>query len=141
MGLGASNRKLLISAGPTLIATQNALGVGPSSDALLFVICSPVGPYYASEPFPFRYVVPMEERETPWRRREMFRPVLTARRVQACSVARYYQIRPCRSWRNRRIQAGCQVSFLTPINTLGNAQQREADDEATRLGSCRRRKR
>lgn len=33
---------------PTLIATQNALGVGPSSDALLFVICSPVGPYYAS---------------------------------------------------------------------------------------------
>jgi branched-chain amino acid aminotransferase len=32
-----------------LIATQNALGVGPSSDALLFVICSPVGPYYASE--------------------------------------------------------------------------------------------
>ena len=28
--------------GPTLIGTQNALGVGPSSDALLFVICSPV---------------------------------------------------------------------------------------------------
>lgn len=27
---------------PTLIGTQNALGVGPSSDALLFVICSPV---------------------------------------------------------------------------------------------------
>lgn len=34
---------------PTMIGTQNALGVGPSSDALLFVICSPVGPYYASE--------------------------------------------------------------------------------------------
>lgn len=33
---------------PTLIGTQNALGVGPNSDALLFVICSPVGPYYAS---------------------------------------------------------------------------------------------
>ncbi|OCF35006.1 branched-chain amino acid aminotransferase [Kwoniella heveanensis BCC8398] len=33
---------------PTLIGTQNALGVNPSSDALLFVICSPVGPYYAS---------------------------------------------------------------------------------------------
>ncbi|WWC71077.1 branched-chain amino acid aminotransferase [Kwoniella pini CBS 10737] len=33
---------------PTLIGTQNALGVGPSSDAMLFVICSPVGPYYAS---------------------------------------------------------------------------------------------
>lgn len=33
---------------PTMIGTQNALGVGPSSDALLFVICSPVGPYYAS---------------------------------------------------------------------------------------------
>jgi branched-chain amino acid aminotransferase len=29
-------------AGPTMIGTQNALGVGPSSDALLFVICSPV---------------------------------------------------------------------------------------------------
>ncbi|KAL7420583.1 branched-chain-amino-acid transaminase bat2 [Cryptotrichosporon argae] len=33
---------------PTLIGTQNALGVGPSSDALLFVIASPVGPYYAT---------------------------------------------------------------------------------------------
>lgn len=33
---------------PTMIGTQEALGVGPSSDALLFVICSPVGPYYAS---------------------------------------------------------------------------------------------
>ncbi|ODN74068.1 branched-chain amino acid aminotransferase [Cryptococcus amylolentus CBS 6039] len=33
---------------PTMIGTQSALGVGPSSDALLFVICSPVGPYYAS---------------------------------------------------------------------------------------------
>ncbi|KZO99782.1 branched-chain amino acid aminotransferase II [Calocera viscosa TUFC12733] len=31
---------------PTLIGTQNALGVGPSTSALLFVICSPVGPYY-----------------------------------------------------------------------------------------------
>jgi branched-chain amino acid aminotransferase len=35
-----------LTAGPTLIGTQEALGVGPSSDALLFVICSPVGPYY-----------------------------------------------------------------------------------------------
>ncbi|KAK4684284.1 branched-chain amino acid aminotransferase, partial [Tremellales sp. Uapishka_1] len=33
---------------PTMIGTQNALGVGPSSDALLFVICSPVGPYYST---------------------------------------------------------------------------------------------
>ncbi|KAL7416797.1 putative branched-chain-amino-acid aminotransferase 2 [Mrakia frigida] len=33
---------------PTLIGTQNALGVGPSKDALLFVICSPCGPYYAT---------------------------------------------------------------------------------------------
>jgi len=31
---------------PTLIGTQKAIGVGPPSDALLFVICSPVGPYY-----------------------------------------------------------------------------------------------
>ncbi|KAJ1569931.1 branched-chain-amino-acid aminotransferase [Nowakowskiella sp. JEL0078] len=31
---------------PTAIATQETLGVGPSSKALLFVICSPVGPYY-----------------------------------------------------------------------------------------------
>lgn len=31
---------------PTLIGTQASLGVGASSDALLFVICSPVGPYY-----------------------------------------------------------------------------------------------
>ncbi|KAG7529412.1 hypothetical protein FFLO_05684 [Filobasidium floriforme] len=33
---------------PTLIGTQSALGVHPSSDAKLFVICSPVGPYYAT---------------------------------------------------------------------------------------------
>jgi branched-chain amino acid aminotransferase len=31
---------------PTAIATQNSLGVGPSNKALLFVIASPVGPYY-----------------------------------------------------------------------------------------------
>jgi branched-chain amino acid aminotransferase len=31
-----------------MIATQNSLGVGPSSSALLFVIASPVGPYYAT---------------------------------------------------------------------------------------------
>lgn len=33
---------------PTMIGTQNALGVGPAADALLFVICCPVGPYYPS---------------------------------------------------------------------------------------------
>ncbi|KAJ3330714.1 branched-chain-amino-acid aminotransferase [Blyttiomyces sp. JEL0837] len=31
---------------PTVIATQESLGVGPSSKALLFVITCPVGPYY-----------------------------------------------------------------------------------------------
>jgi branched-chain amino acid aminotransferase len=31
---------------PTVIGTQQTLGVGPSSEALLFVIMSPVGPYY-----------------------------------------------------------------------------------------------
>ncbi|KAJ3194145.1 hypothetical protein HK101_003392 [Irineochytrium annulatum] len=31
---------------PTAIATQESLGVGPSSKALLFVITCPVGPYY-----------------------------------------------------------------------------------------------
>lgn len=31
---------------PTMIGTQEALGVHPSTDALLFVIGSPVGPYY-----------------------------------------------------------------------------------------------
>ena len=31
---------------PTLIGTQNTLGVGPSNSALLFVFNSPVGPYY-----------------------------------------------------------------------------------------------
>jgi branched-chain amino acid aminotransferase len=29
-----------------LVGTQKAIGVNPPSDALLFVICSPVGPYY-----------------------------------------------------------------------------------------------
>ncbi|KAI0706074.1 branched-chain amino acid aminotransferase II [Cytidiella melzeri] len=31
---------------PTMIGTQAALGIAPPSEALLFVICSPVGPYY-----------------------------------------------------------------------------------------------
>ncbi|PPQ62809.1 hypothetical protein CVT24_000503 [Panaeolus cyanescens] len=31
---------------PTLIGTQKAIGVGPPNEALLFVILSPVGPYY-----------------------------------------------------------------------------------------------
>ncbi|KAL1917373.1 uncharacterized protein VTP21DRAFT_5029 [Calcarisporiella thermophila] len=31
---------------PTLIGTQETLGVAPSDKALLFVICCPVGPYY-----------------------------------------------------------------------------------------------
>ncbi|KAJ7783506.1 branched chain amino acid aminotransferase [Mycena maculata] len=33
---------------PTLIGTQKAIGVGPPNEALLFVILSPVGPYYSS---------------------------------------------------------------------------------------------
>jgi len=33
---------------PTLIGTQKAIGVGPPTEALLFVILSPVGPYYAA---------------------------------------------------------------------------------------------
>ncbi|GJJ09431.1 hypothetical protein Clacol_003653 [Clathrus columnatus] len=33
---------------PGYIGTQCALGVGPPNEALLFVICSPVGPYYAT---------------------------------------------------------------------------------------------
>ncbi|KAF8898345.1 branched-chain amino acid aminotransferase II [Infundibulicybe gibba] len=31
---------------PTMIGTQKAIGVSPPDEALLFVICSPVGPYY-----------------------------------------------------------------------------------------------
>ncbi|KAE9979722.1 branched-chain-amino-acid transaminase bat2 [Venturia inaequalis] len=31
---------------PTIIGTQRTLGVGPPGSALLYVICSPVGPYY-----------------------------------------------------------------------------------------------
>ncbi|KAI0374357.1 branched-chain amino acid aminotransferase II [Pilatotrama ljubarskyi] len=31
---------------PTMIGTQPALGIAPPKEALLFVICSPVGPYY-----------------------------------------------------------------------------------------------
>src|ERR1700712_5516999 len=31
---------------PTMIGTQRTLGVGPPGSALLYVICSPVGPYY-----------------------------------------------------------------------------------------------
>ena len=31
---------------PVLVGTQKAIGVCPPNEALLFVICSPVGPYY-----------------------------------------------------------------------------------------------
>jgi branched-chain amino acid aminotransferase len=31
-----------------IVATQAAIGVSPPTEALLFVICSPVGPYYTS---------------------------------------------------------------------------------------------
>lgn len=31
---------------PTMIGTQVGLGVGPSTNVMLYVICSPVGPYY-----------------------------------------------------------------------------------------------
>ncbi|XP_064635001.1 branched-chain-amino-acid aminotransferase, cytosolic-like [Lineus longissimus] len=31
---------------PTMIGTESSLGVGPSSDAMMFVILGPVGPYY-----------------------------------------------------------------------------------------------
>ncbi|KZT06788.1 branched-chain amino acid aminotransferase II [Laetiporus sulphureus 93-53] len=31
---------------PTLIGSQPAIGIAPPSEAILFVICSPVGPYY-----------------------------------------------------------------------------------------------
>ncbi|PVG04510.1 branched-chain amino acid aminotransferase II [Serendipita vermifera] len=33
---------------PTLIGTQKAIGVSPPNEALLFVICSPVGPYFST---------------------------------------------------------------------------------------------
>jgi len=31
---------------PVMIGTQNTVGISPPDSALLFVICSPVGPYY-----------------------------------------------------------------------------------------------
>ena len=30
-----------------IVGNQKSIGVGPPNEALLFVICSPVGPYYA----------------------------------------------------------------------------------------------
>ena len=36
----------MVHANPSLVGTQRAIGVSPPTDALLFVICSPVGPYY-----------------------------------------------------------------------------------------------
>ncbi|KAF2072240.1 hypothetical protein CYY_006440 [Polysphondylium violaceum] len=41
---------------PTLIATQKSLGVGASNSALLFVIASPVGPYYPEGFKPVRLI-------------------------------------------------------------------------------------
>ncbi|KAK4701709.1 branched-chain amino acid aminotransferase, partial [Phenoliferia sp. Uapishka_3] len=39
---------LLADIRPTMIGTRASLGVGPSDEMLLFVICSPVGPYFAA---------------------------------------------------------------------------------------------
>ena len=36
----------MVHADPSPVGTQRAVGVSPPTDALLFVICSPVGPYY-----------------------------------------------------------------------------------------------
>ncbi|KAF9073716.1 branched-chain amino acid aminotransferase II [Rhodocollybia butyracea] len=41
---------------PTMIGTQRFIGVAPPSEALLFVICSPVGPYYPKVSSPSRYM-------------------------------------------------------------------------------------
>ncbi|MCJ1328248.1 hypothetical protein MMC10_004924 [Thelotrema lepadinum] len=41
-----SSRGFSLYIRPTLIGTQRTLGVGPPGSALLYVICSPVGPYY-----------------------------------------------------------------------------------------------
>lgn len=43
---GDSARGYSLYLRPTVIGTQNTLGVGPPGSALLFVIASPVGPYY-----------------------------------------------------------------------------------------------
>jgi branched-chain amino acid aminotransferase len=40
---------------PTMIGTQAALGVGANTDVLMFVIASPVGPYYKTG---FKFVCP-----------------------------------------------------------------------------------
>lgn len=45
---------------PTLIGTQRALGVAPPNEALLFVICSPVGPYYKNGFKPVRLLATTE---------------------------------------------------------------------------------
>ena len=45
---GLSARGFSLYLRPTLISTQRTLGVGPPGSALLYVICSPVGPYYPS---------------------------------------------------------------------------------------------
>ncbi|HVZ38209.1 MAG TPA: branched-chain amino acid aminotransferase [Candidatus Kapabacteria bacterium] len=42
---------------PTLIATDNALGVRPSKTYMMFIICSPVGNYYAKGMAPTRILV------------------------------------------------------------------------------------
>ena len=46
MLLFSSARGFSLYLRPTMIGTQRTLGVGPSGSALLYVICSPVGPYY-----------------------------------------------------------------------------------------------
>jgi branched-subunit amino acid aminotransferase/4-amino-4-deoxychorismate lyase len=37
---------VLIGMAQFLVGTQNTIGISPPDSALLFVICSPVGPYY-----------------------------------------------------------------------------------------------
>jgi branched-chain amino acid aminotransferase len=45
---------------PTLIGTENQLGVAPAHEAELFVILSPVGPYFATGAKPVNLVSSFE---------------------------------------------------------------------------------
>jgi hypothetical protein len=94
--------RLIHSAGPTLIGTQNALGVGPSSDALLFVICSPV----RSTTRPNSLIM-LDHHNAHFSGRAVLRLG-----IQARPAPRHDQIRPCRPGGYRRLQARSEVGVV-----------------------------
>ncbi|KAL9939326.1 hypothetical protein V8E36_002139 [Tilletia maclaganii] len=118
---------------PTLIGTQAALGVAPSSEALLFVINSPVGPYYKTGFKPVALEAdPARVRAWPgghgqYKLGANYAPGI---RSQMLAATRGYQ-QNLWLFRHRRSQAEAEEDWLTEVGTMNMfvALRRKGDDE------------